>query len=414
MTEGQHDGAEPVSDEARPRRGRPGLLAARVLIALLSATALVAVGVIWFNVERLRGNTNTTDALQQLQHELATVPNQPPVDDGATDILLVGTDSRTDLQGNPLPNGMLKQLRTEWDAGLNTDTLILLRIPNNGGQAFAVSIPRDSYVSIPGVGMNKINGAYGITKEKFEQQSRDAGETDLAKIERDSDEAGQVALLATVQNLTGVHIDHYAEVGLYGFYLISQAIGGVPVCLLNATQDKDSGADFPAGYQVISGGDALSFVRQRKNLPDGDLDRIIRQQVFLESAVRKLLTAGVLVNPTARAGMVDAVRKSLVTDPGLDILGLAQQAQALTSGNVTFKTIPVANSNGRSPIGQSIVVVDPHQVRQFFTSMVPSSPAPTGPTSSSRPTAAGPATPEIAPAAYIAEPASINGVRCVS
>lgn len=400
----------------------------RALVALLSVAALVGVGVVWFNVERLRHNTNTTNALQQLQHQLSTRPNQPPVNDGATDILLVGTDSRTDLQGSPLPTSVLQQLRTEWDAGLNTDTLILLRIPNNGGPASAVSIPRDSYVSIPGIGMDKINGAYGITKAKVEQQMVNAGETDRAKIEQASDEAGQVALLAAVQDLTGVHVDHYAEVGLYGFYLISNAIGGVPVCLRNTTQDKDSGANFPAGYQVISGSDALSFVRQRKNLPHGDLDRIVRQQVFLDSAARKLLSGGLLANPTALNGMVDAVKKSLVTDPGLDILSLVQQAQALTSGNVTFNTIPVITIDGRSPTGQSIVVVDPNQVRQFFAGLVHTSPAPSTPGTTQTsppappPTAAPPPGPVLTPAAavpadapfLIDEPASINGVRCVA
>ena len=87
----------------------------------------------------------------------------PPVDDGANVILLVGTDSRTDLQGNPLPTSVLTRLRTQWDAGLNTDTLIVLRIPNNGAPAYAISIPRDSYVSVPELGMTKVNGADGLT-----------------------------------------------------------------------------------------------------------------------------------------------------------------------------------------------------------------------------------------------------------
>src|SRR5207253_618472 len=118
------------------------------------------------------------------------------------------------------------------------------------------------------------------------------GETDRARIERESDQAGRAVLAETVENLTGVHVDHYAEISLYGFYLLSQAIGGVDVCLNHATTDKDSGADFPAGRQKVSGGAALSFVRQRENLPRGDLDRIVRQQVFLSSALQQLFSAG--------------------------------------------------------------------------------------------------------------------------
>lgn len=387
-------------------------MAARTLLTLLSVAVLVAVGVVWFNLQRLRDNTNTTNALQDLQHEVAT--QSPPVDDGANDILLVGTDSRTDLQGNPLPTSVLTRLRTQWDAGLNTDTLIVLRIPNNGAPAYAISIPRDSYVSVPELGMTKVNGAYGLTKTNIEHQLGKSGKT-ASEIEKESDEAGQVALLATVQNLTGVHIDHYAEVGLYGFYLISQAIGGVPVCLRQATVDKDSGADFPAGYQVISGTDALSFVRQRKNLPDGDLDRIVRQQVFLESAAHKLISSGVLANPAALNKLVDAAKKSLVTDPGLDLLGLAQQAQALTSGNVIFKTIPVVNSNGRSPDGQSIVVVDPNQVHQFFTGLAGAgSPTPSAPTVTPSPAAGSSAVHPAAARFPLGVPANVNGVPCVN
>src|SRR5262249_55503987 len=156
---------------------------------------------------------------------------------------------------------VLAKLRTEFDAGVNTDTIMVLRLPKNGGKAYAVSIPRDTYVSIPGYQDDKINSAYGVIKAR-------TGST----------VAGQKALIETVQNLTGVHVDHYVEVNLYGFYLLSKAIGGVPVCLLHSTSDPDSGADFRRGVQTVSGASALSFVRQRKNLPDGDLSRIVRQQ----------------------------------------------------------------------------------------------------------------------------------------
>jgi LCP family protein required for cell wall assembly len=392
------------------RRRRAGLIAGRTAVALVSAATLAVVGIGWFTVDRFQASTNKTSALAEVNSE----PNQPPVDDGATDILLVGDDSRTDEQGNPLPESVLKLLRTQYDAGVNTDTIMVLRLPHNGGPAYAVSIPRDTYVSIPGYQDDKINAAYGVIKAR-------TGST----------EAGQKALIETVQNLTGVHIDHYVEVNLYGFYLLSKAIGGVDVCLRHATSDSDSGANFPAGKQTVSGGAALSFVRQRKNLPNGDLDRIVRQQVFLASAARKVLSAGTLTNPTALSGLLDAMKKSLVTDPGLDFTTLLQQGQSLISGNMTFVTIPVVNSNARSPRGQSIVQVDVAQVHQFMASLAGGQPAPTSgkapvpATTTPPPASAGASTtttsqtttsqptPVATPTNEPTPPVSIDGVRCV-
>jgi len=413
-----------VVPEQRPRR-RGGVIAGRAAIAAVSAVALLATGIAWFTVQQFRENTNTTNALAEVNGGGApdigtSTAAPPPADDGATDILLVGSDSRTDAQGNELPTSVLTMLRTQWDAGVNTDTIIILRIPKNGGKAYAVSIPRDTYVDIPGIGQNKINSAYGLTKARKDAQLSGSG-LSAQQVDQQGSQAGQEALISTVQNLTGIRIDHYAEINLYGFYLLSRAIGGVQVCLKHATSDKDSGADFSAGVHVISGADALSFVRQRENLPNGDLDRIVRQQTFLASAMQKVLSAGTLTNPSALAALIDTVHKSLITDPGLDLLSLVQQAQSLVSGNVEFVTIPVVNDNARSPSGQSIVAVDVNAVHQFVSALV--NPAPAGTTS----TAATPATGTTAPAPTTTapppaspgvnaptEPVSINGVRCVN
>jgi LCP family protein required for cell wall assembly len=414
------------------RRRRPWLITGRVAVALVSAIALAVTGIAWYGVQTLRHSTNTTPVLS----ELNSAPNQPPADDGATDILLVGSDSRTDAQGHELPASVLAQLRTQFDAGVNTDTIIVLRIPDNGGKAYAVSIPRDTYVSIPGWHDDKINAAYGVIQAQTAQQLRASGVTDQTKIQQESRQAGQLALIESVQNLTGIHIDHYAEINLYGFYLLSKAIGGVEVCLKHATTDKNSGADFRAGEQLISGSDALSFVRQRDNLPNGDLDRIVRQQVFLASAAKKILSAGTLTNPSALAGLANTVRASLTTDPGLDLITFAQQAQSLVSGNVEFVTIPVVNDNARSPSGQSIVAVNVPAVHQFVTNLLASSPPPptttTAPATTTTPatTAPGkPATSTVAPTTTTkapvttsvppsptnepTPPVSVNGVPCV-
>lgn len=392
------------------RARRAGVVAGRTLVGLVSAAALAVTGVAWFGANTVRANTNTTPALV----ELSSVPNQPPRNDGATDILLVGSDNRTDARGNPLPESVLKLLRTQYDAGLNTDTIMLLRMPKNGGRAYAVSIPRDAYVSIPGYQDDKINSAYGVMKFRAQQRLAASGQ-DGAAADQQSSVTGQKALIETVQNLTGVHVDHYVEVNLYGFYLLSQAIGGVDVCLRHATSDSDSGADFRAGQQTVSGGAALSFVRQRKNLPNGDLSRIVRQQVFLASAVRKVLSAGTLTSPSALSGLVDAMSRSLVTDPGMDLPSLVQQAVNLTSGKVEFVTIPVVNDNARSPRGQSIVQVDPTAVRQFVAALSQPPVTPTTPAGPAPSTTVTTTPPPSAPRPGNAPtpPVSVDGIPCV-
>ncbi len=382
------------------RRRRPWLVTGRVAVALISAIALAITGIAWYGVEVFRHGTNTTPVLS----ELNSAPGQPATDDGADDILLVGSDSRTDAQGRPLPAGVLARLRTTFDAGVNTDTIIVLRIPDHGGKAYAVSIPRDTYVSIPGWHNDKINAAYGVIQAQTAQRLQNSGVTDRTEIQQKSQQAGQLALIESVQNLTGIHIDHYAEINLYGFYLLSKAIGGVEVCLRHATSDKNSGADFRAGEQSISGSDALSFVRQRDNLPNGDLDRIVRQQVFLASAVRKILSAGTLTSPSALSGLVKTVQSSVITDPDLDITTLAQQAGSLVGGNVEFVTIPVVNDNARSPSGQSIVEVDVPTVHRFLANLLASSPPPSPSTTTAAPTTAKPTT--STPASTVAKPAT--------
>ena len=151
-------------------------------------------------------------------------------DDGAIDILLVGMDSRTDAHGNPLSAQELATLKAGDEVASNTDTIILVRIPNNGKSATAISIPRDTYVSAPGVGKTKINGVYGQTKEEKRVSLVESGVAP-AEAEAEGTEAGREALIKTAADLTGVTVDHYAEIGLLGFALITDALGGVNVCL---------------------------------------------------------------------------------------------------------------------------------------------------------------------------------------
>nr|WP_229903155.1 LCP family protein [Amycolatopsis bullii] len=356
----------PRQAPAPSRVRRVGRVTRRVAVGLVSLLALGASGYVYVTKDQLQSTVPTTDALTPRAGE----PAPPPADDGAEDILLVGSDARTDAQGNALPTRVLRQLRTEAnDGAVNTDTMIVLRIPKNGGKPSAVSIPRDTWTAIPGRGEAKINSAYGVAKAHAAQALRGQGERDQAKIERDSDTEGRRVLVQALQDLTQVRIDHYAEINLLGFYLLTEALGGVKVCLNHATEDKDSGANFRRGEQTVSGGEALSFVRQRKNLPRGDLDRIVRQQAFLSSALHQLLSAGTLTSPGTLNDLMDAVHRSLTLDPGLDLLQFAQQAKGIASGELTFATIPVVTANGRSPDGQSIVQVDSKAVREFVANL---------------------------------------------
>ncbi len=355
------------------------LVMGRTVVVLVAVTTLAFSGYFWTALRLVQQNTNTTNILEVLDD----IPNSPPVEDGAIDILLVGSDSRTDAQGRPLPADVLRKLRTESTEGLNTDTIIVIRVPRNGGKANAISIPRDTYVPIAGYREDKINSAYGAVKYLTAERLQAEGVRDQQERERKSDEAGRKALVQAVQDLTGMRVDHYAEINLYGFYLLTEVIGGVQVCLKAGTSDPNSGANFRAGEQTISGGDALSFVRQR-NMPGGDLGRIARQQVFMGQAMKQLLSAGTFTDPAKMNGLLDAVSKSVVIDQKLDLATLATQAQGLASGNVEFATIPVTNIDARNERGQSVVTVDREAVKKWVAELIGETQAP--PTSATTPT----------------------------
>lgn len=310
--------------------------------------------------------------------------------DGAVDILLVGRDSRADQYGNPLPAQVLQELRAGPSNDDLTDTLIVLRIPNGQDSVKAFSIPRDSYVDLPdGLGKGKINAAFSLGKAAEAAKLRRQGVTDKASIESQSLTAGRTETRKAVEDLTGLTIDHYAEVNLLSFYDISNAVGGVEVNICKATKDENSGADFQAGPQRISGADALAFVRQRDGLPGTDLGRVRRQQVFLASLAKSVLSAGTLANPGKLGDLIDSVKRSVVLDANWNLLDFVQQLQGLSGGNIGFKTIPVGNVDYRystvKPTATAVQVF-PDQVKAFAASLLGDAapPAPPSP-------AAGPA-----------------------
>jgi LCP family protein required for cell wall assembly len=285
-------------------------------------------------------------------------------DGGDQNILLVGVDSRTDAQGRPLPPEVQRMLSSGPDTGvLNSDTIILLHVPEGGGAATAFSIPRDAYVNIPGYRRDKINAAYPATKAQAAERLVAEGVRDPVRVEAESAREGRSTLIRTVEDLTGQTIDHYAEVNLLGFHNLTTAIGGVDVCLREPVNDALSGAQFPAGPQTISGTDALAFVRQRHGLPDGDLSRIRRQQVFLAAVADKILAGGTLTDPVRLGALVNVAQQSLVIDDGWDLLGFARQAADLAAGNLQFVTIPTSGreTNTRG----DVVLVEPRAVEEF-------------------------------------------------
>jgi len=334
----------------------------RTVLAVLAVMIMVGTGVAWGSVRSFESG---------IFHFATGMLGSSGSKDGALDIMLVGMDSRTDAHGNPLSEDELAQLHAGDDVATNTDTIILVRIPNNGRSATAISIPRDSYVEAPGLGKTKINGVYGQVKldrmkELVENQGMDPAEAEPRAVE-----AGRNALIKTVADLTGVTVDHYAEIGLLGFSLITDALGGVEVCLKDAVYEPLSGADFPAGWQRLDGPQALSFVRQRHDLPRGDLDRVVRQQVVMASLAHQVISGRTLSSPATLSSLQDAIQRSVVISTGWDVMDFLKQLQKLAGGNVAFATIPVLAEDGWSDDGmQSVVRVDPAQVKEWVSGLL--------------------------------------------
>jgi LCP family protein required for cell wall assembly len=332
----------------------------RALATALAVAVIIGTGVAWNNVRSFEDG---------IFHMSAPSLGKGG-DDGAIDILLVGLDSRTDAHGNPLSADELAALRAGDEEATNTDTIILIRIPNNGKSATAISIPRDSYVAAPGLGKTKINGVYGQIREAKRTSLVKAGDS-AQDAAAQGTEAGRDALIKTVADLTGVTVDHYAEIGLLGFALITDALGGVDVCLKEPVFEPLSGADFPAGQQRLDGPQALSFVRQRHELPRGDLDRVVRQQVVMASLAHKIISSKTLSSPATLKRLEAAVQRSVVISSGWDVMDFVQQMQKLAGGKVAFATVPVLDGAGWSDDGmQSVVRVDPHQVADWVASLL--------------------------------------------
>ena len=296
---------------------------------------------------------------------------------GAQNILLMGLESRTDWQGNILPDDVLKALHAcnaaEIAAGCGgnaTNTLILIHVFANGGKAVGFSIPRDDWVNFPtaydGQSTGKIDQAYGFALAAEENQVKAQDPTiSQNQLAFDGNEAGRAAAVASVEQLTGVHIDHFAELNLDGFYELAKAVGGVEVCLIHPVPyDPYSGfSAAKAGYQHLSARRALAFVRQRHGLTNGDFDRTKRQQAVIDSVTRQLRSHGVLGDLTKLNSLLSVAKQYLITDAGWNLLDFISQMRGLSLGNVTFRTLPEV-----APItidGQDANEINPAQIQQI-------------------------------------------------
>ena len=336
-----------AASSSRGRDLRHGAaLGVRLVGALMSLVILVGSGWAWSVYRDFESNRTIADALPG--GTLSPEEGVSVINDGKDqNIVLVGKDDR-----ETATDAELEELGTERDGGsLNTDTMMILHVPADGTKATLISFPRDSWVTIPGYGSNKLNSAYGL--------GSDGGA---------NPDAGRKLLVTTLQNMTGLTIDHYVEVDLIGFFRISNAIGGVDVNLCSAQYDEFSGIDLPAGVSTISGTQALAFVRQRHGLDGGDLDRTARQRYFLTQVFTKVQSAGTLLNPFKLKDLVGAVSSSLTTDSSLDFFELAKQMQNLTGGGITEATIPTLGTDTIS--GLSVVVVDFAGMSDFIATVI--------------------------------------------
>jgi LCP family protein required for cell wall assembly len=285
--------------------------------------------------------------LDRIGLDLDGRPDDLPRD--AKNILIVGSDSRGDLAPGEGPQGTGDTFVT----GQRADTVILAHLYGDSDQAQLVSFPRDSWVTIPA---------------HVDPDSGEQVEADDDKLAKALQEGGPQLLIDTVEQLSGLHIDHYMQIDFDGFQSVVNKLDGVEVCLPKAAREKDSGIDLPAGKSVIKGDQALAFVRQRKGLPRGDIDRIARQQQFIGAIVRKVLSAGTLLNPLKLHGVVTVASDSLKVDDGLDfdaLMDLGLRFKNFNAGGVAFTTVPVTDSSGFRE-GQSVVLLDEAKASELF------------------------------------------------
>jgi LCP family protein required for cell wall assembly len=351
------DGAPPSPASVAPAREKwlPAryrrllVLVSLVLATTVSAGILTYSGTYWWNYRNFNGTVKHLDVFGKS----ASKPTHD-IDGKDQNILIVGNDDRSTMTA-----AEIHDLHTGRAGGsLNTDTMMLVHVPANGKKATVISLPRDTYVDIPHHGWNKLNSAYSTAYRATQGNAEDKRL------------AGVKLLVHTIQNLTGLTIDHFVLIDLIGFYRISNAIGGVWVNMCAPVHDYNSGLNLPKGRSPVQGRSALAFVRQRYNFPNGlgDLDRVQRQRYFLTAAFRALVSTHVLLNPIKLHQLLNAIQSSIYDDPKLDPIALARQMEKLSADNIIGKTIPTTFENG-TPVGD-VLAVDPAEVKAFVNMVI--------------------------------------------
>jgi LCP family protein required for cell wall assembly len=262
-----------------------------------------------------------------------------------TNWLIAGSDSRQGLTRRQ--ERLYSTGRLDATGFGRSDTILILHIPAGGGKPILISIPRDSYVKIPGVGWNKINAAFSI--------------------------GGPALLAQTVQNNTGLYINHFMDIGFGGFVHVVDDVGGVRMCVTHSLYDQASGVHLHKGCQVLSGGEALAYVRDRHSFVTQDLQREQDQRIFLKALLSKMTSTGVLLNPFAILPAASGAAGNLTVDDGTSLWGLYQAAKALRSPLTT--TVPIANANYLTSAGDA-VQWDSGQAKALFTDLQTGQPVP--------------------------------------
>jgi LCP family protein required for cell wall assembly len=266
-------------------------------------------------------------------------------DSSGTNWLIVGSDSRADLSGQ-----QERQWATGNAAGQRTDTIMLLHTGRSGPTL--VSLPRDSYLAIPGYGRNKLNAAYSF--------------------------GGPKLLVRSVEQATGLRIDHFAEIGFGGFVDVVDAVGGVDMCIPEPMKDPKAGLNVKAGCQELDGRTALGYVRSRAT-PRADLDRIEHQREFLSALMNRVVSPATLVNPFRIVPLVQAIPGALTVDEGDHVWNLAFLAAAmreLSGGGGVTTTVPIGGF--ATADGQSVLRWDNTKATRLFAALADDEAVPKG------------------------------------
>jgi LCP family protein required for cell wall assembly len=306
-----------------PKARRPRRWGRRIGVLLLVLLVLLVGLGVWVD-----SRLNRVDALTDYDGRPAATPG--------ADWLIVGSDSR---QG--LDEARRRELGTGQAAGRRADTMMLLHIPRGAGKPVLISLPRDSYVPIPGRGRNKLNAAYAF--------------------------GGPQLLARTVEGVTGIRLDRYMEVGFDGFASVVDAVGGVQICPDRAMRDPMAGLNVKAGCQVVGSKQALAYVRTRAG-GRGDLDRVERQQEFLGSLIDKATSPAVLLNPFRGVPLLLRGTEAVAVDQNAHVWNLIRFPFAMrdiAGGGGIATTVPVAGT-ATVPGAGSVVQWDRERALALF------------------------------------------------